>query len=266
MTIIYILIEHLQSNTFSAFFGGQKLITLKRVSSTNDYLKEELSKSTPFNEGTVIMAEDQLEGRGQAGNKWLTEPGKNLTFSLLLKPTFLNPIFQFNINISICVAIFEVLSPLLGSQLKIKWPNDIYVADKKLGGILIENSIQGNEIKDSIIGIGINVNQENFTTVKNACSIKQLLHREYILNDLLYELCKSIERNYFQLKKLGIVHQKPIYIKSLYGLNKIRKFNLEGVFVSGKIIDVDIDGRLIVDFNGHSAKFNFKEIEFVLNK
>jgi len=260
---LLILTEHLQSNTFSSFLNGQKFITLKSISSTNDYFKVELSKSTPFSEGTVIMAEDQFGGRGQSGNKWFSEPGKNLTFSILLKPSFLSPVQQFNINIIICVAIYEALYPLLGDELTIKWPNDIYVGDRKLGGVLIENILQGNEWKESIVGIGINVNQEDFAGIKNACSIKELLHREYILTDLLYELCKLIDKNYFQLRNQGIADLRIAYKKVLYGLNEVRGFNLEGVFVKGKIIDVADDGQLIVDFNGHSARFNFKEIEFV---
>lgn len=253
----------MQSNTFSSFFRGQKLITLKRVSSTNDYLKQKLSKSTPFSEGTVIMAEEQTGGKGQTGNKWLSESGKNLTFSLLLKPTFLNPVNQFDLNIAICVSIFETLFPLLGDQLKLKWPNDIFVNDGKLGGVLIENILQGSVWKESIIGIGINVNQEDFGSIENACSIKQLLHREYILTNLLYDLCKSIDENYRRLKEHGVKHLKDLYIKNLYGLNQLRKFRLDGVLVEGKIIDVNVDGQLVIDFNGHSAKFNFKEVEFV---
>lgn len=253
----------MQSNTFSAFFSGQKLITLKSVASTNDYLKHQLSKSTPLDEGTVIMAEEQFGGRGQMGNKWLTEPGKNLTCSLLLKPSFLKPSHQFDINIVICVSIYEVLFPLLGEHLKMKWPNDIYVGDQKLGGILIENILQGNDWKECIVGIGINVNQEEFSGIVSACSIKQLLHREYIITNLLYELCESIERNYLQLKNRGVLSLKSLYLKNLYGLNQIRKFSIDGVQVEGKITDVNSDGQLIIDFNGHLAEFNFKEVEFV---
>src|SRR5690606_40229669 len=128
--------EHLQSNTFSSFFNGQKLISLKRVSSTNDYLKQELSKSAPFPEGTVIMAEEQFMGRGQAGNHWEGEPGKNLTFSLLLRPSFLRANDQFNLNVAVSSAIHRTLSAFLGMAVKLKWPNDILVGDRKLGGIL----------------------------------------------------------------------------------------------------------------------------------
>src|SRR5690554_4486491 len=95
----------LQSNHFSGIFIGQKQITLERTESTNDYLKDELSKSTPFIEGTVIMAVDQFRGKGQAGNEWESQKGKNLTASILLKPTFLKPEQQFDLNIAISLSV-----------------------------------------------------------------------------------------------------------------------------------------------------------------
>lgn len=263
MTIINILLVLLQSNTFSAFFSGQKLITLNEVSSTNDYLKVELSKSTPFREGTVIMAVDQTRGRGQQGNTWYSEAGKNLTFSILLKPVFLDPDQQFDLNIAISLSIVQVLEPLLGHRISIKWPNDIYVDEKKMGGILIENILSGTTWRNSIVGIGINVNQDNFGELTNACSIKQLLHQEYIITDLLYDLCEVIETNYTTLKSDGVLQLKSLYTQYLFGLNKIRRFRVDGVQVDGKIVDVAPRGQLIVDFNGYLASFDFKEIAFV---
>ncbi|MFB5945542.1 biotin--[acetyl-CoA-carboxylase] ligase [Albibacterium profundi] len=253
----------MQSNTFSAFFSGQKLITLNEVSSTNDYLKDRLSKSAPFKEGTVIMAVDQWKGRGQRGNKWLSEPGKNLTFSLLLKPTFLNIERQFDLNIAISVSVIQCLQMLLGNRILIKWPNDIYIGDQKLGGMLIENTISGAEWKESVVGIGINVNQDHFGELTRACSIKQLLQEEYIITDLLYELCGRIEANYLELKATGISQLKSIYIQHLFGHNQVREYSIDGVRVLGKIIDVSGEGHLILDFQGHHASFDFKEIVFV---
>lgn len=253
----------MQSNTFSAFFSGQKLITLNEVSSTNDYLKDRLSKSTPFREGTVIMAVDQQEGRGQRGNKWISEPGKNLTFSLLLKPAFLDIGTQFDLNIAISVSVIQCLQALLGDRVLIKWPNDIYVNDKKLGGMLIENTISGVEWKESIVGIGINVNQDHFGELTRACSLKQLLQEEYILTDLLYELCERIEANYTKLKLKGISQLKSFYIQHLFGHNQVREYGIDGVRVLGKIVDVSRGGQLILDFEGHHASFGFKEIVFV---
>jgi len=152
----------LQNNIFSGLFVGQNFVTLKEVDSTNNFLKDLVSNSKPLMEGTVIMAENQFAGRGQQQNGWFTEAGKNLTFSLLLKPHFLDIADQFDMVRVISLGVFDALEPLVGKKLKIKWPNDIYYGDHKLGGILIENLIQAGQIRNSIIGIGINVNQERF--------------------------------------------------------------------------------------------------------
>lgn len=263
MVIITILMEHLQSNTFSSFFNGQKLISLKRVSSTNDYLKQELSKSTPFPEGTVIMAEEQFMGRGQVGSRWEGEPGKNLTFSLLLRPDFLPAHQQFQLNIAISSAIHRVLSSFLGGATKVKWPNDILVGDRKLGGILIENSVQGTHIRESVVGIGINVNQTDYHYAPRACSIRQLLHREYIITDLLYDLCGSIEQSYRQLKAFDFLAQKQYYIAHLYGLGQNKTFRQQNNERIGSITGVDPQGRLIIRFGEDTETFAFKEIEML---
>ena len=263
MVIIYHLMEHLQSNTFSSFFNGQKLISLKRVSSTNDYLKQELSKSTPFPEGTVIMAEEQFMGRGQVGSRWEGEPGKNLTFSLLLRPDFLPAHHQFQLNIAISTAVHRVLNTILGDAVKLKWPNDILVDDRKLGGILIENSVQGAYIRESVVGIGINVNQTDFQYAHRACSIKQLLHREYILTHLLYELCESIERSYRQLKTHDFLAHQQYYIAHLYGIGQDKTFRQQNKERNGSITGVDSYGRLIIRFGDDTETFAFKEIEML---
>src|SRR5690606_8763045 len=146
--------EHLQSNTFSSFFNGQKLISLKRVSSTNDYLKQELSKSAPFPEGTVIMSEEQLSGRGQAGSRWEGEPGKNLTFALPMKPDLLpaSNLIDFNIFHSASTRLF--LSTCLVGAVKMKCPYDILVVVRKIGGILTENTVQVMLLRESVIVLG----------------------------------------------------------------------------------------------------------------
>jgi BirA family biotin operon repressor/biotin-[acetyl-CoA-carboxylase] ligase len=152
----------LQNNIFSSLFIGQNFFTLKEVDSTNNFLKELLSNSTPLVEGTVIMAENQYAGRGQQHKSWHTEPGKNLTFSILLMPVFLPVEDQFDLTRVVSLGVFDALWPITGNKLKIKWPNDLYYGDNKLGGILIENIIQSGKIKASVIGIGLNINQESF--------------------------------------------------------------------------------------------------------
>lgn len=255
----------LQSNDFSGIFIGQKPIILERVASTNDYLKAKLSKSKPFPEGTVIMAVEQYAGRGQVGTQWQSPRGKNLTTSILLCPNFIHPSQQFTLNIVICLAIQEVLSTILNEDVQIKWPNDIYVNNMKLGGILIENILQGNLWKYAIIGIGINVNQTNFPDeMSKAGSLIKLLHETYSIEKLLSEICSCIDRHYFQLRAGNFAEQKRLYCKHLFGINETRSFKVDGIIVEGKIVDVDENGMLVIDFNGHLAKFGFKEIEYLI--
>jgi len=256
----------LQNNTFSALFVGQNLLTLKEVDSTNNFLKNLLSNSKPLPEGTVIMAESQFAGRGQQENKWHSEPGKNLTFSILFKPSFLGVLNQFDLTRAISLGVFDALEPILGDRLKIKWPNDIYYGDRKLGGMLIENIVQGGQIKNAVIGIGLNINQENFEAgTSNAISIKQILQTDYDLRILLSEICNHIEAYYLNLKAGKIDFLRNEYLKRLYWLNENKSFkNNENVF-EGKITNVKDNGLLVVQIDDKETAYNLKEIEF-LNK
>ena len=215
----------MQNNTFSGLFVGQNLVTLTEVDSTNNFLKQALANSTPLTEGTVIMAESQYAGRGQQQNKWHSDPGKNLTFSLLLKPAFLPVTEQFNLTLAISVGIINALTGVLGTGVKIKWPNDVYFNDGKLGGVLIENMVQGQQIKNSVIGIGLNVNQAHFAPeIPNAVSVKQILQKDYDLKLLLSDLCSCIEAAYLKLKAGNIGQLKTFYMQNLYWLNELKPF------------------------------------------
>lgn len=257
----------MQNNIFSGLFVGQNYITIKDVDSTNNFLKELTSNSKPLIEGTVIMAENQYAGRGQHQNGWHAEPGKNLTFSILLKPSFMAISDQFDLTRAISLGVFDALEPLLGEKLKIKWPNDIYYGDYKLGGMLLENMIQGGQIKNSIIGIGLNINQENFPDhLPNAISLKQILHQDYGLETLLSEICRHIEAWYLNLKAGKISFVRNSYLSRLYWLNKQKGFKAGGRFFEGTIKDVMFNGLLVIeDTNKHILEFSLKEIEF-LNK
>lgn len=257
----------MQNNTISALFVGQNLLTLKEVDSTNNFLKNLLSNSKPLPEGTVIMADSQFAGRGQQENKWHSEPGKNLTFSLLLNPSFLAILNQFDLTRAISLGVFDALKLVLGDQLKIKWPNDIYYGDSKLGGMLIENIINGRQIKSAIIGIGINVNQENFPDgASNAISVRQILHEDYDLRILLSEICSHIEAWYLNLRAGKVSFVRNEYLKRLYWLNENRRFKTQNGIFNGVIKDVKDNGLLIVQSNiGEELEFSLKEIEF-LNK
>jgi BirA family biotin operon repressor/biotin-[acetyl-CoA-carboxylase] ligase len=256
----------LQNNIISGLFVGQNFITLKEVDSTNNFLKDLASNSKPVIEGTVIMADNQFAGRGQQQNGWHAQPGKNLTFSLLLKPHFLPVTEQFDLIRAVSLGVFDALEPLLGEKLKIKWPNDIYYADKKLGGMLIENLIQGDQIKNSIIGIGLNVNQDSFPPdLSNAVSLKQILHRDYDLKVLLSEICRHIEAWYLNLKAGKIAIVRNAYLNRLYWLNEHKSFKAGfGVF-GGIIKGVRDNGLLVVQNNNkEELEFSLKEIEFLI--
>ncbi|MDR6941920.1 biotin--[acetyl-CoA-carboxylase] ligase [Mucilaginibacter pocheonensis] len=256
----------MQNNIFSALFVGQNLVTIKEVDSTNTFLKNLLSNSKPLPEGTVIMAESQYAGRGQQQNKWHSEPGKNLTFSILLTPGFLPVVNQFDLTRVVSLGVFDALLPYLGDKLKIKWPNDIYYDEHKLGGILIEAHIQGDHIKNAIIGIGLNINQENFEPgAGNAISVKQILHRDYDLRTLLSEICAHIEGYYLNLKAGKVSLVRNMYLSRLYWLNQTKHFRSNDQIFEGVIRNVKDEGLLVVENNNEQQEFSLKQIEF-LNK
>ncbi|HEY0245294.1 MAG TPA: biotin--[acetyl-CoA-carboxylase] ligase [Mucilaginibacter sp.] len=257
----------MQNNIFSGLFVGQNLLTLKEVDSTNNFLKNLLSNSKPLPEGTVIMAESQYAGRGQQENKWHSEPGKNLTFSLLLTPTFLSVPNQFDLTRAMSIGVYDALEPILGEQLKIKWPNDIYYGDKKLGGMLIENLVQGGQIKNAIVGIGLNVNQLDFPEgAANPTSIKQILHADYDLRNLLSEICNHVEAWYLNLRAGKTETVRFAYLDRLYWLNERQRFKTATGTFEGIITNVKDTGILVIqDNNNRELEFSLKEIEF-LNK
>ncbi|HEY1024437.1 MAG TPA: biotin--[acetyl-CoA-carboxylase] ligase [Sphingobacteriaceae bacterium] len=254
----------LQNNIFSQLFVGLNIVSLPSVDSTNSWLKHALSNSAPLPEGTVIMAEEQYAGRGQQGNRWTSEPGRNLTISILLMPAFLPVDKQFSLNQTVSLALYDTLSRYFDKRATIKWPNDCMVGDEKIGGILIENIIQGNRMKYSVIGIGLNVNQIEYPEpVKNVTSFKKILQRDYDLKRLLSEICAAIEVRYLQLKAgkadlLDMEYQSCLYKKGIDA-----RFRTGDEIKRGKILGTDPLGLLEVDFNGDTCRFGLKEIEYL---
>ena len=229
------------------------------------YLKELLSKSTPLNEGTVILADEQFAGRGQISNSWHSEAGKNLTFSILLNPGFLAVNQQFELNKAVSLAMADVLAPRLGKGLKIKWPNDILFGSQKIAGILVENIIQGSRWKHAIIGIGLNVNQTEFPAgLEQAASIKNILQTDCNLEELLADLCRAVEARYLQVKagKFDRLHRD--YLDALFRFEEDNTFRLNGALKKGKITGISPEGLLQLELEGEARQFGFKEIEFVI--
>ena len=255
----------MQNNTFSTLFVGQNLIKLLEVDSTNSFLKVLASNSEPLTEGTVIMADKQFAGRGQQDNVWHAEPGLNLTFSIYLKPAFLAVTKQFLLNMAVSIGIRNALQSFVKVGLRIKWPNDIYYGDQKMGGVLIENILSGATYKSSIIGIGINVNQRHFDLrqVKTATSVREILQQDVNLIELLAEICSHIEKQYLRLKAGNDVQLMEDYVSGLYKFNEPWMYRQNGEVIEGRIIEVTESGLLGVLINGTLKHYNFKEIEFL---
>jgi BirA family biotin operon repressor/biotin-[acetyl-CoA-carboxylase] ligase len=183
-----------------------------------------------------------------------------------LKPSFLALSQQFDLTRAISVGILNSLEPFLGKKLKIKWPNDIYYDNRKLGGMLIENIVQGSQIKNSVVGIGLNINQEIFPLeVPNAVSLKQILLKDYDLKVLLSEICKNIEVAYLNLKSGNSESVRKAYLHRLYWLNEEKLFRVDNNVFKGTIKGVKENGALMVSAEGTTSEYNQKEIEF-LNK
>ena len=198
-------------------------------------------------------------------NGWFAQPGKNLTFSILFKPSFLKITEQFDLVRAVSLGVFDAFEPLLGSGLKIKWPNDIYYDDQKLGGMLIENMIQGGQIKNAIAGIGLNINQENFPEwLPKAVSLKQILHTDYDLPALLSEICRNVEAWYLKLKAGKVSDVRNTYLSRLYWLNEPRTYKTKDGLFKGVIKEVGYNGILKVENNNREElEFSLKEIEFI---
>ncbi|MET4081103.1 BirA family biotin operon repressor/biotin-[acetyl-CoA-carboxylase] ligase [Pedobacter sp. UYP30] len=255
----------MQNNTFSTLFIGQKLIKLIEVDSTNTYLKRLLSNSEPLAEGTVIMAAHQTAGRGQQGANWESEQGKNIILSVYLAPRAVPLDKQFFLNMAIALAVTHALQQFIKEDIKVKWPNDIYWQNKKLGGILIENTLAGTCIKSSIIGIGINVNQRSFShsISSKTISAANILGEDLNIDAVVEQLCIFLEKYYLLLlaKKYDILHK--YYSESLYLRGELSLFEENGKVFEGKITNVDESGFLLMDAKSLHRKFNFKEVQFL---
>ena len=235
---------------------------LDSCESTNTYIA---SQTPLMADGDVVAARTQSAGRGQRGNSWEAEPGANLTFSMLLRPAELAPARQFEISMAVSLAIVDVLDGLLPDHLsaQIKWPNDIYVADKKIFGILIEHSLSCSKIQHTIVGIGLNVNQRQFTSdAPNPVSLIQLNGRTTALEPLLQQLCDTIIAD---TRSYDTAALRRRYFAKLYrgtGLHPYIDTDSGERFLA-EIADVAADGIITLRAaDGQLRRYAFKEVSF----
>lgn len=250
-------------------FVGQNSIHVESVDSTNSYASEML-RQIELVEGSLIYSFAQLNGRGQRGNSWVSEPSKNVALSLVLYPKFLTIEKQFLLTKITSLAVADLMAEMLEEsinpkEISIKWPNDIYANDQKIAGILIENTLKESSISSSIIGIGINVNQIDFS-IKTATSLALIANKEFELMEILNRLCEFFEARYLQLKSNKLESIDTAYLERLYRLNEWANYKSGEASFEGKIIGVSKVGKLQVELrSGVVKEFDLKEIAFADN-
>jgi len=239
-------------------------IILDSTPSTNTALKNQLTAQL-LPEFSIVITEHQTAGRGQQGNTWESAKGANLTFSLLLRPSFLEPHLQFYLSKIVSLAIVDVLH-IHQVEATIKWPNDIYINDKKIAGILIESSLTGTQMDSTVVGIGLNVNQCAFISdAPNPISLKQVTGSEYDLKSLLKQLLNAIITRYHQLQENHFESIDKLYFQKLYRNTGTYPYkDKNGTFLA-TLHKVNNDGIMtLLDQDGCKRQYAFKEVEYII--
>lgn len=236
-------------------------IRIESVDSTNNFAVNLLKESKPV-PGTTVLAKHQTAGRGQRGNTWEVDPDLNLTFSVIVYPEI--PVARVHqLNFMVALALTKALRTFVPSAL-IKWPNDILAGTKKLAGVLIENQFRGNQIASSVIGVGVNVNQLEFSKSLNACSLKSITGVDYDLDQVFHEIYIQLDFYLNILMEQNFTLLSKSYHENLFGRDEERRFiDANGEF-SGVIQGVDDNGSLKIKCDEGIRKFDLKEIRFVL--
>ncbi|MEE2700520.1 MAG: biotin--[acetyl-CoA-carboxylase] ligase [Bacteroidota bacterium] len=240
------------------------IIILNQTNSTNAYAID-LLKSKKAKEGTVIFANFQTNGEGQRGENWESDYDKNILMSMVLSPNI--PVNnQFDITICISLALFNLLKRYIKEGVKIKWPNDILIADKKIAGILIQNFVNADKVKDVIVGIGLNINQKKFPDFSTqATSLALELEKEFDVLSLQKDILKAVEQSYLQFGQGKIDKMKAEYLTNLYGFKNWREYKIQNKKIKAKIFGIDESGRVILQFkDAYKKAFSLKEIKYLI--
>lgn len=240
------------------------IIHLPETDSTSNYLTA-LSLKESIEEFTVVSADFQHAGKGQRGNSWESEKGRNLLFSIILYPEFLEARKQFTLSQAVALAIKEELDGF-SDGFSIKWPNDIYWHEKKICGILIENDLLGSNIKKSIAGIGVNINQETFhSQAPNPVSLFQITGRQYDTTAVLEGIVRRIVDNYTLLKNGGAQELSDRYHSALFRKEGFHAYRDESGEFMARIACVKPEGTLVLeDMDGNEKGYAFKEVQYIL--
>lgn len=232
-------------------------VKLNAIDSTNDFLKN-LSHTQAVENFTVVSAESQTNGKGQMGSVWVSEPGKNLTMSVLVRDLLADVQSIFQLNAAVAMSVADVLERHAIPQISVKWPNDIMSGNKKIGGILIENAIKTDGSVESIVGIGLNVNQTDFDLLPQASSLILVAGKSFDKELLLVQIAESIQQNAYQLESAWQRYLEILFRKGIPTAFQ----NPKGDKFMGIIVGVESDGRLKLQLQDDSfATFGIKEVQ-----
>lgn len=240
-----------------------KLIKLDAIDSTNEFLKG-LSSNSDLENFTVVTAENQTKGKGQMGSVWVSEPSKNLIMSVLIKNFLLNSNQIFNINIVTSISVIQALEIMKIPDLSIKWPNDIMSHNKKIGGILIENTIKSDGSIFSIVGLGLNVNQTDFENLPNASSLIEICKTVFDKEELLFLIIGIMKQNIQNWNKNSKI-MKSDYTNKLFKIRVPMPFEdqKQNRFM-GIIKGVSTTGKLEILLEDDSiSEFDIKEVQML---
>lgn len=234
------------------------IIKLNATSSTNDYLKT-LSKNQSLKNYTVVLADEQTNGRGQMGTTWSSEKGKNLIMSILIKNVMSDIQHIFYLNMAVSLSVVQVLESLKLENIAIKWPNDIMAGNKKIAGILIENTIKPDNCIDTIIGIGLNVNQDNFNNLPKATSLYCYCGKTFNIEEICKQIIAVLQNNVSKLLE-NHTFQKE-YHQYLYRKDIPSVFSVNNSQFMGIIVGVNSEGKLqIKDETDTVTNYSLKEV------
>lgn len=230
---------------------GSHRIYLESIDSTNTFAQELLSKSNPI-EGTVISAGFQTAGKGQANNIWQSEAGKNLLMSFILYPHFLKPTKQFYLSMFSANAVISYLREVLPQhEVRIKWPNDIYVGFQKLGGMLIVNTLKVDKIEHSVVGIGLNINQKVFdSNLPNPISLSLLTGQDHTLESTMNGLLSFLDKYYQMLINGHYVRLKTEFEENMLYRGENAVISTAEGLKEGMVLGIAEDGKIIMNLCG----------------
>ncbi|WP_297516786.1 biotin--[acetyl-CoA-carboxylase] ligase [Flavobacterium sp.] len=241
-----------------------QLIKLDATDSTNDFLKA-LTRSKQLENFTTVLAQNQTNGKGQRGARWISEPGSNLIMSVLIQNNQVPTKAVFHLNVAIATSLLMVLQRYHIPDLSIKWPNDILSGNQKLGGILIENLIKSDQSWEAIVGIGLNVHQKDFKDLPKATSLYTVSQQSYDIEQLAQEIIAECQANYPNVVRQEVELMWGFYHDHLFRKGVPSAFELpNGQRFMGKILEVTLEGQLVLEDQWQTIRhFDVKEIQLL---